>query len=66
MRVQFTRPHEGGSMAGIGNDTKVVDLPDVDDAGKATKVPDGATKVADDTPVSDWTWERKGSFGGAE
>jgi hypothetical protein len=57
MRVQFTRPHQGGSMAGSGNDVQVIDLPD------GSAIPAGGAQVDEMTPVQDWTWERAQNAG---
>ena len=50
MKVQFSRPHIGGSHTGIGDDIKVVEQDD--DA----PVPEGGTVVDPATPVQDWTY----------
>jgi len=55
MRVSFTRPHVGGSMSGIGNDVKVVDVANNED-DSTPAVPEGGTMVDPNTPVQDWTW----------
>lgn len=63
MRVQFTRPHVGGSMTGLGNDVKVIDLADAQEGQPAAEVPAGGTMVDSNTPVQDWTWDRQPSGG---
>ena len=63
MRVQFTRPHEGGSMSGIGNDVQVIDLPD-ETNGLPTPIPTGGVQVDTNTPVQDWTWDYNAGAGG--
>lgn len=58
MRVKFTRPHQGGSMSGIGTDIMVEDLPD------GTPLPAGATMVDATTPLQEWTREGKPRWAG--
>jgi hypothetical protein len=63
MKIEYTRqaaPDTGGGFIGgftkpaVVTQTKVEELPDKDDAGKKTPVPDGAKQVDDSAPVHDW------------
>jgi hypothetical protein len=55
MKVREVRPHQGGAMAGLMQDVRIIDIPETDAAGNTLPLAPGAVRAADDT--HDWETE---------